>query len=56
VRAWLHFRGFEPAPLELLRWQMAEKFGWTLDYIDALPLSAIHEWIQINDARAKVGK
>ena len=42
-----------PAPQEMLVWQLAEKFGWTLDYIEGLPLSRLHEWIQITDAQAK---
>jgi hypothetical protein len=32
---------------------MAERFGWTLEYIDGLPLARLHEWSQIEDARVK---
>jgi hypothetical protein len=42
-----------PAPLELVVWTMAETFGWTLEYIDSLPLKRLHEWIAIQDGRAK---
>lgn len=52
----LRFPAQASAPLGLLRWNLAEKFGWTLDYIDALPLSTLHEWLQISGARAKAGK
>jgi hypothetical protein len=31
---------------------MAEKFGWTLDYIESLPLSRLHEYLRIEDGRA----
>jgi len=30
---------------------MAERFGWTLEYIDSLPLSRLHEFIQIEDGK-----
>jgi hypothetical protein len=39
-----------PAPYSI--WRMAEQFGWTLDYIDSLPLARWHEHIQIEDGRA----
>ena len=35
-----------------LRWQLAEKFGWTLDYIDGLPVATLHEHLQIEDGKA----
>jgi hypothetical protein len=34
-------------------WDMAERFGWTLEYIDSLPLSKLHEYLQIQDGKAK---
>jgi hypothetical protein len=34
-------------------WEMAEHFGWTLDYIEHLSIARLHEWIQIQDARNK---
>lgn len=42
----------EAVPVELNVWSMAERFGWTLDYIESLPLSRWHEFIQIEDGRA----
>ena len=39
-------------PIEAIRWKLAEKFGWTLDYIDSLPLSEWHEYIQVQDGIA----
>jgi len=48
-------KGYESAPMELLRWQMAERFGWTLEYIDSLLLRDLQEWLQIADAQAKAG-
>jgi hypothetical protein len=35
---------------------MAERFGWTLEYIDALPVSAYHEFIQVQDGIAHARK
>jgi hypothetical protein len=40
-----------PAPLELLEWDLAERFGWTLDYIGILPMSRLHQFLQIEDGR-----
>ena len=40
-------------PFELIEWTMAEKFGWTLEYIDNLPMEKIGEYIQIQDGRNK---
>jgi hypothetical protein len=45
-----------PAPIELLRWQLAEKYGWTLDYIDGLSVRDVHQHIQIQDAKYKAQK
>jgi hypothetical protein len=35
---------------------MAEVFGWTLDYIDSLPLAKLHEWAAICEGKAKANK
>jgi len=43
----------ESQPFELIEWKMAEKFGWSLEYIESLPLSRIHEYLQIEDGWAK---
>ena len=32
---------------------MAEHFHWSLEYVEALPLSRLHEWTQITDGRGK---
>jgi hypothetical protein len=43
-----------PSPaLDLIRWSMAERFGWTLDYIDNLPLGEVYDFIRIEEGRAK---
>lgn len=42
----------EGVPLEYHIWQLAERMGWTLDVIDALPLHRWHEYLQIEDGRA----
>jgi hypothetical protein len=39
---------------EELRWRLAEKFGWTLEQIDGLNLSDLHEYLQIEDGKAHV--
>lgn len=40
-------------PFELLRWSLAERFGWTLEEIDALSMSDLEEFLQIEDGRSK---
>ena len=35
---------------------MAERFGWTLEYIDSLPLSKLHEFMQIEDGKIKAAQ
>jgi hypothetical protein len=42
-----------PVPQELFRWQLAERFGWTLEYIDNLSVGDMHELIQVDDGRRK---
>jgi len=37
----------------MLVWDMAEKFGWTLEYIDSLPVARIMEFLQIEDGKGK---
>jgi hypothetical protein len=32
---------------------MAEQFGWTLEYIENLPVSRLHEYQQVEDGRHK---
>jgi len=40
-------------PMEYHVWAMAERFGWTLEYIDSIPLARWYELIQIDEARAR---
>ena len=42
-----------PTPFELVRWQMAEKFHWTLEYIDGLSMDTLAEYFQIVDGMNK---
>jgi hypothetical protein len=32
---------------------MEQKFGWTLEYVDNLSMADLHEYWQIQDAKAK---
>jgi hypothetical protein len=50
---YLHLKFGKGAPMELIVWAMAEKFGWTLDYIDSIPLARLHEWLQVEEGKAK---
>lgn len=34
-------------------WTLAERFGWTLDYIEGLPMARLRELLQIDDGRSK---
>ena len=49
----MHFSHGAPAPWELFVWQLAERFGWTLEYIESLPMARWHEFLLIEDARSK---
>jgi hypothetical protein len=40
-------------PVEKIRWDLAERFGWTLDYIDALEMGDFHEFLQVQDGISK---
>jgi hypothetical protein len=37
-------------------WNMAERFGWSLEYIEGLSLAKLHELAQIDGGRAKAQK
>jgi len=39
-------------PVEITRWDMAETFGWSLEYIDSLPMSEIINYLSIRDGKA----
>ena len=43
----------EAQPFEYIRWKMAERFGWTLEYIDELPLAEIQRFLQVEDGTIK---
>ena len=43
----------KPAPVELIRWSLVERFGWTLPDIDAMSVEDLHQLYQIDDGRAK---
>lgn len=51
-----HLKFNAPAPGRYVEWLLAERTGWTLDYIESLPLAVFHEWLQIMDARGKASK
>lgn len=40
-------------PWEYWRWEIIGETGWTLDYVDALPVGDFVEWLQVRDGRAK---
>jgi hypothetical protein len=46
----------ESAPDELMRWRLAESFGWTLEYIDGLSLKDLNEYISYLDGLAHARK
>lgn len=35
---------------------MAERFGWTLEYVDNLPLAEIQMFLQIEDGKHKAAE
>jgi len=43
-------------PWEYWRWQLVSETGWTLDVIDAMPVSDFAEWIQVRDGKAKASR
>lgn len=45
-----------PPPWELIRWTIAERFGWTLDAVDSLSMADYHELIQVDDGKAKAAR
>ena len=40
----------------MLRWELAERFGWSLEYIDSLPISELHEYLRVQDGIAQAKK
>lgn len=39
--------------LRLMKWRVVKMTGWTLDYIDSLPLGKLYECVQIEDGLTK---
>jgi hypothetical protein len=37
----------------MLKWQVIESTGWTVDYFNSLPLGELWEYVNILDGRAK---
>jgi hypothetical protein len=42
----------EDIPDEVVRWRMAETFGWTLEYIDSLPMAELIEYMSVMDGKS----
>lgn len=40
-------------PYEFWRWEIVNETGWTLDYVDALSVADMNEWLHIRDGKAK---
>jgi hypothetical protein len=36
-----------------MTWNLAERFGWTLEYVEGLTMGKLREFSQIEDGRAK---
>lgn len=34
-----------------MRWELIEATGWTLEYVDSLPLAAYWEWVAVKGGR-----
>jgi hypothetical protein len=46
----------QPVPSAVVMWELAEATGWTLEYIDGLSLSRLHEWLSIRDGKHKAAE
>lgn len=40
-------------PWEYWRWEIATQTGWSLEYVDALTMADVHEYMQILDGVSK---
>jgi hypothetical protein len=40
----------------MYRWEIAERFGWTLAEVDALSMADLQELIQVDDGRIKAAQ
>ena len=45
-----------PLPTEYLRWAMAERMGWTLEYVDNLDVADMHQGLAVWEGEAKARK
>ena len=52
-RVHLAIKRGHPKPYELIRWEFVERFGWTLDEVDALSVGDIHQYIMVQMGRNK---
>jgi len=43
----------EPAPFEMVIWDLVERFHWTLDYARSISLADLRELHQIDDGKNK---
>jgi hypothetical protein len=50
---WKSIKYHGPPPPALIRWTLAERFGWTLEYIDSLPIPDLFEFFAIEEGREK---
>jgi hypothetical protein len=41
------------APVELSEWNLAERFGWGVEYVRQLPIIDVWELMQVDDGRKK---
>ena len=37
-------------------WVLAEKYGWSLEYVDALSMDKLHDFLKIQDGLTKASK
>lgn len=42
----------EPIPDEYVTWQMAERFGWSIEYIEGLPEARWREFFAVEEGKA----
>jgi len=45
-----------PPPWELVIWTLAERFGWTLEYIENLPMARMYDFFRIEDGRIRASR
>lgn len=43
----------KPAPMAVSRWRIAERFGWTLEQVDALSVADLTELNAVDDGISK---